>query len=424
MRARTELLGLLLITLCSAPACAPGGLDPSPDGEEEEEVSDASEDELSEPGFDRNRVLSDAAFVDWQAMTEAEIQAFLDETPYGNRSALASYTSGGMSAARAIRVASESYRINPLVILTRLQMEQSLIGKTSASKKALDFAFGCGCPDNGSCSETWRGFHKQADCMASHMRSYLDDLEGGGSTIAGWKVGKAKKTLDPQWVTPKNMATAALYTYTPWVGSSGFGNLGHFQIWKRFAGHIGYAPIGPGGCAAVTFPSGMTVQSLPSDAMTEAYVDRLGFSSAGAPACFLDPAQLVDPTTEGTWPSSSKVSSNFAFSELIKNESSSRQVLVDPALVSTLQAMRTKVGAAISVVEAFRSPERHLDVCVACDAELPMTVGLGAIVTSSAGSQKLLDAAKTAGAPTCWARGGEVYVDMASPGRGCPSAAP
>ena len=41
MRARTELLGLLLVTLCAAPACAPGGLDPSPDGEEEEEVSDA-----------------------------------------------------------------------------------------------------------------------------------------------------------------------------------------------------------------------------------------------------------------------------------------------------------------------------------------------------------------------------------------------
>lgn len=387
-------------------------------------MTDASEDELSEPGFDRNRVLSDAAFVDWQAMSEAEIQAFLDETPYGNRSALAGYTSGGMTAARAIRVASETYRINPLVILTRLQMEQSLIGKSTATKKALDFAFGCGCPDNGSCSETWRGFHKQADCMASHMRSYLDDLEGGGSTIAGWKIDKAKKTLDKYWVTPKNAATAALYTYTPWVGTSGFGNLGHFQIWRRFAGHIGYAPIGPGGCLAVTFPSGMSAQSLPSDAMSEAYQTRLGFSADGAPSCFLDPAQLVDPTTEGTWSASSKVSSNFAFSELIKNEPSARQVLVDPALVSTLQAMRTKVGAAISVVDAYRSPERHLEECVACSAELPMTLGLGAIVSSSAGAQKLLDAAKSAGAPTCWAKGSQVYVDVATPGRGCPSAAP
>lgn len=407
-----------------AAACAP--TTEPPDDEDEQEVIDGNEDELAEPGFDRNRVISDAAFTDSEAMTEAEIQAFLDETPYGNKSALANYTSGGKRASRAIAEAAEKYHLNPLVILTRAQMEQSLIGKSSASKTALDFAFGCGCPDNASCSETWRGFHKQADCMASHMRSYLDDLESDGSTIAGWQVGKAKKTLDPQWVTPKNKATAALYTYTPWVGTSGFGNLGHFQIWKRFAGHIGYAPVGPGGCPAVTFPSGMSVQSLPSDAMTEAYTQL--FASLGsnetAPSCFLDPAQLADPATDGLWSASSKVATNFTFSELLPNESGARQVLVDPALVQKLQSMRTKVGKAIIVEDAYRSPERHQDVCVACDVTLPMTLGRGALVSSSAGTQKLLDAAASAGAATCFASGGNVYVDVATPGRGCPIAAP
>lgn len=410
--------------LVTTSACAPDSL-PEPDDDLEE--SDASEDELAEPGFDRHRVISDAAFTDWEAMTEGEIQAFLNDTPYDNKSALASYSSGGMTAARAIAKAASQHGINPLAILTRAQMEQSLIGKSSATKKALDFAFGCGCPDGGSCSETWRGFHKQADCMAKHMREYLDDLEGGGSTVAGWKVGKAKKTLDPQWVTPKNNATAALYTYTPWVGTSGFGNLSHFKIWNKFAGHIGYAPVGPGGCPSVAFVSGMTAQSIPAEAMTEAYEIILsphGLAAEDLPVCFLDPAQLVDPSTDGVWSANSKVSPNFAFSELVDNEPGARQVLVDPSLVQTLQSMRTSVGAAITVVDAYRSPERHVEECDACEATLPMTLGRGAIVRSSAGSQKLLNAAKSAGASTCWAAGSEVYIDVEAAGLGCPIEAP
>lgn len=416
----------LLLAVSFVTACAPDV--PVPD-EEEEEIAESSDDELAEPGFDRNRLLSDEAFVDTTAMTEAEIQAFLDETPYGNRSALAGYTSGGMSAARAISNAAQTYRLNPLLVLTRAQMEQSLIGKSSASKTALDFAFGCGCPDNAACSEAWRGFHKQVDCMAKHMRSYLDDLDTGGVTIAGWGVGKAKKTLDPSWVTPKNKATAALYTYTPWVGSSGFGNLGHFQIWKKFASYVGYLPTGPGGCPAIGYPSGLVAQSLPSAAMTEAYVGQLvpiGLASADVPSCFLDPAQLIDPSTDARWPTSSRVSSNFQFDELIVGEPSSRQVVIDPELVKKLQSIRSKVGAPVMVVDAFRSPERHVEECTSqCEETLDLTIGRAAIIESSVGTQKLLDAAKAAGAPTCWAVGGEVYVGVGpTSALGCPIASP
>jgi len=415
----------LLLMAWLASGCAPS----SPSVDEDEDALEASQDELAEPGFDRHRVLSDAAFTDWEAMSVVEIQAFLDHTPYGGKSALASYQSGGLSAAQAIANAATTHRINPLAILTRAQMEQSLIGKSTASKKALDFAFGCGCPDNQACSETWRGFHKQTDCMASHMRSYLDDLDATGKTIAGFGVGIAKKTLDPQWITPKNNATAALYTYTPWVGSSGSGNLGHFQIWKRFAGHVGYAPVGPGGCAAVAFPAGLIAQSLPSPAMSEAYVDLLvprGLSEASVPACFLDAQQLVDPSTEGTWSPGSKVSSNFTFNELIVGEPDNRQVLVDPLLVKRLQAMRSSLAAAVTIVDGFRSPERHLDVCegAACGATLALTLGRAAIITSSANTTKIVNAAAAAGVGTCWVSGSSVYVDVSVPASGCPSSAP
>jgi len=426
-------LGLgLFAALTVASGCAPGN---DVTDNDSEEVTDVGEDELTEPGFDRNRLVSDDAFTDWQALDASEIQSFLDDTPYGNKSRLATYSSGGMTAAQAIATASAKYHINPLVILVRAQMEQSLIAKTQPSQKALDYAFGCGCPDGSACSTQWKGFHKQADCMASHMRSYLDDQDDGGETIAGWKVGRAKKTLDPQWVTPKNRATAALYTYTPWVGSSGFGNLAHYKIWKNFAGYVGYAPVGPGGCPAMSYPAGLVAESRPAPELTEAYTTELGpfgLDAASAPTCFLDPQNLVDPSSGAIAPSTSKISDNFRFSELMVGEPSSRQALVDPDFVKKLQTLRAKLGTPVTVVDAFQSPERHVAECTdacggqssclaGCAQTLPLALGRAAIITSSGSTSTILDRAAAAGFTTCWSDGTEVYVATGAPALGCPA---
>ena len=367
-------------------------------------------------------------------MDAEAIQQFLSSTPYGNKSRLATYSSGGMTAAQAIAAAAEKYHINPLAILVRAQMEQSLIAKTNPSDKALNYAFGCGCPDGGSCSTQWKGFHKQAECMAGHMRDYLDDQAGGGETIAGWKVGKAKKTLDPSWVTPKNKATAALYTYTPWVGSSGFGNLSHFKIWKNFAAAVGYAPAGPGGCPSYAYPSGLVAQSLPSPELSEAYKTLLGphgLDAPSAPTCFLDPQNLTDPSSGTVSDPTARVSSNFRFSELIVGESTSRQVLVDPDFIKRLQVLRSKTGP-VTVVDAYRSPERHLSECDAacgqdvtclggCAQTLPLALGRGAWITTGLSTQATIDKASSAGFTTCWSNGSEVYVATGSPALGCPA---
>lgn len=423
------------VFLCAA-SLGLGGAGCAPDEglDELEELEDTAlgEEELNEPGFDRHRLLGDVAFVDASALTVDEIQAFLENTPYGGRSALASYSSGGRSAARAIHEAAQAHGINPLLILTRAQLEMSLIGKATASQFSLDYAFGCGCPDNQSCSTQWKGFHRQVDCMASHMRDYVDDLEAGGSTIAGWKIGKSKKTLDGYTITPKNAATAALYTYTPHVGAAGSGNLGHFKIWKKFAAYVGYLPEGPGGCRAQVYPSGAAIQLYPSAPLTEAYGMSLGLVAEAAPSCFLDVGRLEDPVSGVLAPKSVKLSSNFALSEFLAGEpSSSRMLLVDPALVDRMQVFRGKLGTAVSIVDGFRSPERHLDRCDgacqssscldSCEATLPLALGSGAIVTSSASAQKMLDAASRSGFSTCWLDGTSLYVDVATPGLGCPA---
>jgi hypothetical protein len=411
-------------------ACEPA--DPIEDLDDPEEAA-WSDEELSVPGFDRHRLIGDLAFTDATALDEAAIQAFLEATPYGGRSALADTISGGMRASQAIAKAAADYQINPLVILVRAQMEQSLVAKTNPTKRALDFAFGCGCPDYESCSEQWRGFHKQVDCMAGHMRDYLDDLESGGATIAGWQVGKAKKTLDPAWVTPKNRATAALYTYTPWVGGTGFGNVAHVRIWKQFASHVGYAPMGVGGCEAARFPSGLVAQTYPAPELTEAYatlLGPLGLAASEVPECFLDPQRLEDPLSGAVASIDTDVSANFTLRELVSKEPSARQALIDPAFVERLQKLRQRLGVGVTVVDAYRSPERHLGECdsscvepsclATCGATLGMTLGHAAILKASTTSAKLVAAAQFAGFGTCWVDGGQLYVDTSS-SLGCPA---
>ena len=213
-----------------------------PDGEDAPfEEPDTPETALAAQNFDRHNVLDTGSMTDAGAMTEAEIQAFLDMNPYGWTSVLANHVSNGRTAAQAFADAAQTHGINPLLLLTRVQVEQSLIGKTSASTSTLDKAMGCGCPDNQPCQSKYKGFDKQIDCAASKFRSYLDDMANGGTTVAGWGVGVTKTTLDGFSVTPVTEATAALYTYTPWVASAKL----HAKIWALYTAHVGYT--GPGG---------------------------------------------------------------------------------------------------------------------------------------------------------------------------------
>lgn len=196
--------------------------------------------------FDKNDVLDDASLLDDGAMTVGDVQAFLDKTPWGTRSVLARYSEDGASAAKILHAASQKYGVNPLLLLVRVQMEQGLVSKTTAPQSVIDIAFGCGCPHSPVCSDKYMGFANQAECAAGTLRRSVDRVTGGSTTVSGWSRGKAKASEDGVMVTPKNAATAALYTYTPWVGEAGGGKTGvggaslHFKVWTRFAGAVGY----------------------------------------------------------------------------------------------------------------------------------------------------------------------------------------
>lgn len=284
---------VLLLLLSCASACTVSGGD---DGSVEHDPLDYEE--LGTDGkadgvlsvFYPNRLVSDDAFFDTDAMTANEVQRFFESTPYGRPSFLAGVrvASGELLSAALVRTAAE-HGINPIVLLVTLQKERGLISRTTApGQRSLDYAFGCGCPDGGSCAIAYKGIDKQLACAAGAFRSYADDLEAGDATIGGFRPGVASRVLDGVLVTPANRATAMLYTYTPWIQERVGGNWLFWNIWRRYSVGVGYrrglsAPFNEGfiggACAAddeCFYPGGLCRDGVCSLPCTSLCPDRTG----------------------------------------------------------------------------------------------------------------------------------------------------
>ncbi|HEY4179838.1 MAG TPA: hypothetical protein VGM90_23515 [Kofleriaceae bacterium] len=248
---------VFLICALFATACAPSA--DEPEGSDEASDYDVDPADGKADGvpavFDQNNVVADDIFLDDGQFTAPEIQKFLEESPYHNRSWLADYTTpGGKTAAQAIFDAATAEGINPMMLVARLQGEMSLVSKTARpSASRINAATGCGCPDGGGCSASYRGFEPQLTCSAKTMRKWYDASEDG---TAQWRVGKTTTSLDNKHVSPKNSATASLYSYTPWVLPNRGGAWLTWNVTRkyvRFAESAGYIDTtGMGGGSAVT----------------------------------------------------------------------------------------------------------------------------------------------------------------------------
>ncbi len=237
MRSRLAVLCFVL-----ASACVVADDDPFPDHDEASDLEElppifAGE----EPGgvntvFDRHAVIPDAFLVATEAVDGDALQAFFEDTPYGTRSWLADAEIDGVRAADAIVTAARAEGLNPVVMVTRMQVEKSLVSATVRPKQSkIDFAFGCGCPDGQACNESFRGLDKQVTCAARTLRRWYDaSIDGSGS----WRKGVARRTLDPITITPTNHATATLYAYTPWVLSGRGGNWLVWNVTRRYVRHL------------------------------------------------------------------------------------------------------------------------------------------------------------------------------------------
>lgn len=88
--------------------------------------------------FDKNNIISDADFTAVGTMSAGDIQTFLEQEGSG----LATYSYNGQTAAQLIYLAAQKYSINPRIILTTLEKEQSLITTRNPSNASLNVAMG------------------------------------------------------------------------------------------------------------------------------------------------------------------------------------------------------------------------------------------------------------------------------------------
>ena len=200
--------------------------------------------------FAQSHPMTDAFFGDTDAVSVSQVQAFLERSPYG-RSWLADYSIDGKRASQHIHEVAQRRGLNPIMLLSRMQVEASLISASSRpSQHLIDRAMGCGCPDGYGCDPSYLGLRNQISCAGKKFRE-LYDMSADGS--GWWLKGSPRNTEDGYYIVPQSHATASLYAYTPWVL---VGSGGTWLAWKtaqlfdeHFADVIQRGASGPTGAS-------------------------------------------------------------------------------------------------------------------------------------------------------------------------------
>lgn len=204
--------------------------------------------------FDANEILDTGSFTDAEGIDILQIQKFLEHTPYGRASFLATYQSNGVRADAALVRAATKYGINPLVFLVHAQVSEGLVGEQfyPSPPSRVEYVFHCGCFAPGNCDPALAGFDVQVDCLGRTLRKSLDQIAANGQTDGGWGPHVASTTSDGKKVTPADEATAALYQYAPKVGTGSDGNWLFWNIWQKYSIAMDYSgPVGnPGGASS------------------------------------------------------------------------------------------------------------------------------------------------------------------------------
>jgi len=199
--------------------------------------------------FDRGYLISDYAFYNRQAMSEAEIQAFLEQRINGeceNGRCLTILRQSSVSRAatercdayaggtnerisRIIYKVQVACGVSAKVMLVTLQKEQSLVTNTAPSERAVNYALGYGCPDTSPCQPASAGIAVQLYNAAAQFQRYRLNPSAYRHPIGvPFDLATHPRTFTPVAtasppqcptirVTIRNQATAGLYNYTPYT---------------------------------------------------------------------------------------------------------------------------------------------------------------------------------------------------------------
>ncbi|OGY92292.1 MAG: hypothetical protein A3H70_03580 [Candidatus Komeilibacteria bacterium RIFCSPLOWO2_02_FULL_48_11] len=179
--------------------------------------------------FDANDIFTDKELFDSNSLSRTAIQQFLEAKNSVLKSVTALVNGVPKLVSEMIYEIGKQYGVSQKFLLAKLQHEQGLIEKETASQNAIDWATGYSCY-NKRCNEKYRGIYAQLDAAADTQRIYAE------RTYFSYSVGKETKTTDGFKVKPANQATANLYIYTPYQGGpAGIGgNYAFWRVWSRY----------------------------------------------------------------------------------------------------------------------------------------------------------------------------------------------
>ncbi|NYD66707.1 cell wall-binding repeat-containing protein [Agromyces atrinae] len=263
--------------------------------------------------FRPGNIISDFNFYNGSAMTEAEIQRFLEvqgascngplclknlrvDTPtrtwsFGTCSTYQG--AAGESAARIIYKVQRACNLSAKVILVTLQKEQTLITRSSVSESDLRKAMGYGCPDTSVCDSTYYGFFNQIFAAGRQLTWYSNP----GGSFTSIKIGQSNPirfspdaSCGSSNVVVENRATAALYYYTPYQpNASALANLygtgdrcgayGNRNFWVFYTDWFGDPRL-------TTF---LPIERLSGDSRyeTAAAISRATYGASGIPVVYI-----------------------------------------------------------------------------------------------------------------------------------------
>jgi hypothetical protein len=196
--------------------------------------------------FNPDEIVPNAAFTDFQALSAAQVQSFLEHDPYpASQSFLATYQSNGQLFSASVFSVAQTYRINPIVLLVAVEAVGGLISQSHypGAASAVDYLFGCGCTlptDAAACGQDAAGLGAQLACFADGLRASLDQIAATGQTAGGWGPGIPVTTPDGFTVDPADASTAALYQFDPIAGTGRTGNALFWNIWREFTRDLSY----------------------------------------------------------------------------------------------------------------------------------------------------------------------------------------
>lgn len=190
-------------------------------------------------GFDPGNIISQHQFFDRDAMSEHDIQSFLNEQgeactgkeclknatfTVANRKAdrycneYVADKSHKEHAASIIYKTQQACAVSAKVLLTMLQKEQQLVTAANPTAQQYRSAMGLSCPDDKACDTAYAGFFNQVFGSAQRYQYYVHhENEYGYHAHA---LNYVRFNPDPACggtdVYIHNRATALLYIYTPY----------------------------------------------------------------------------------------------------------------------------------------------------------------------------------------------------------------